>query len=484
MAQRRLELSGAKAAGDNGANARSGSRSGRSSTQASRSPSRSRVGSRLPSDDEDEYTSNAFLTPKKPADQITEALDALLLQDALTSVEKQKDKFADYEEILNSDRRNTSLEAREHALMAIITVISQKYEPERINMALFGMLTKAFLTSRSGLESLLAIQALCIAFAVDLDEGLDQVKAVSEKLFSQLSDDKLSANIRANLTFGYSLLQFIIHYGGGGFKVDSIIENLVDLAGSCNSEESSIAAAAIMGVGLLTTTIPMPNNIIVDVLGILIEFLNSAATEIRSAAGKVIGLYYQIYKYDDEEENLHDSDDSETIPFIDHDELLVKLREIVAESSKKLSKKAKREQKSLFRDVISTVETFSSAETRTNLTSDDLSITHVNLSKGKSLLIDSWAKLILTQHYKWAYGPGIHTQIANNPFIKETIQEAGIILRDSYYQSEDVVSEPHTPIYRQREEDKVTLSRLQQERQRMRMAERREKQISQGTLAV
>jgi hypothetical protein len=481
MAQRRLELSGIKAPSSN-----TGSRSGRSSAHASRSPSRSRLGSRLPSDDEDDYTSNAFLTPKKPADQITEALDALLLQDALTTAKEQKDKFADYEELLNSDRRNTSLEAREHALMTIITIISQKYEPERINMALFGTLTKAFMTSRSGLESLLALQAICIAFAVDLDEGLDHAKTVSDKLFPQLSDDKLSVNIRANLTFGYSLLQFIINYGGGGFKVDGVIESLVDLAGGCNVDESTIAAAAIMGVGLLTTTVPSPNNMIVDVLAVLIDFLNSGATEIRLAAGKVIGLYYQIYLYD-EDSNLGDfgdDSDDDTIPFIDHEELLVKLREIVAESSKKLSKKNKREQKSLFRDVISTVETFSSSETRNNLTSEDLTITHVNLSKGKSLLIDSWSKLILTQHYKWAYGPGIHTQIANNPFIKETIQEASIVLRDSYYQSDDVVSAPPTPVYKQKEDDKRNIGRLQEERQRARIMERREKQISQGTLAV
>lgn len=481
MAQRRFELSKPKFTSSfmHG--------SGNSSRHGSRSPSRSRLGSRLPSDDEDDYTSNAFLTPRGSSTKAIGAFDALLLKDALTSTKARKDKLIESEDVLNSDRRNTSLDTREYALMSIITIISQKYEPERINMALVGTLAKAFMTSRSGLESLLSLQALCIAFIVDLDEGLDNVMVVCEKLFQQLSNHHLSVNIRANLTFGYSLLQFIINYGGGGYKVDSIIESLIDLAGSCNGEENAIAAAAILGVGLLTMTLPNPNTIILDVLAVLIEFLDSGATEVRLSAGKVIGLYYQIYKYDEDEDFGGDEseEDGETIPFIDHEELVTKLKDIIAKSSKKLSKKDKREQRSLFRDVIFTVEEFSSSDRRNNLQPEDLSITHVSLSKGKSLLIDSWAKLILTQHYKWAYGPGIHTQIANNSFIRETIQDATVTLRSSQYQSDEAVFEPSAPQPNLRKKDiRRNFGRQQEERQRTRIVERREKQISQGTLAA
>ncbi|ANB13068.1 hypothetical protein AWJ20_1347 [Sugiyamaella lignohabitans] len=478
-----------------------------SSAQASRSSSR--IGARIQAGDEDEadeYTSNAFLSPSLTAsggpDTLTESLDKLLLSsseddDDESKEHTHKDKFSEGVEMLSLDRRNTSLEAREKALIDILSIISQKYEPEKVTQPLCDVLTKAFMTSRSELETLLSIQAIVVAAAVDVDLFFETLNDdVLPKLFRQIrSSDETSftATCRANLTIGYALLQYIVHYGSGGFKVDDIIETLVDLAAECNTaEETAIAGAAILGSGLLATTLPSPNSTIDEYMPVFIDYITNPSHTIKLAAAKVVALFYQIYNYEEGTENgeLNENGILERIPYIDHNELEFTLKEQISESSKRIGKKDKRERKSLFRDVLSTVEAFTSSESRAALTVDELLITHLKLSRSKSLSIDSWYKLLLIQHYKWAYGPSIHTQIANNPFVKETVHDSSYAgIANSYSYSDSVIpavetteAQSHIAQQLEKSEFRAQQERATLDRQRQINANRWEKQFNQGTI--
>lgn len=402
-------------------------RTPRSSHASTRHTSRSssRVSSRWQSDDEDDYMSNNYLSSH--ADALVDTLDNLLLDDDENEV-ASKDKFSEGVEMLSMDRRNSSLEAREKALADIISVISKKYEPEKISHHLVTILAKAYMTSRSETETLLSVQALCICAAVDTALVQEMVDGhILTKLLASLGEiTDASTTARANLAVGYSLLQFLLNYGGGGFKLEETIEALLETAQNCGEAESSIASAAILGAGLITACHPNPNSLVEEFLPWVNGFLSSHSTSIKLAAGKLIGLYYQLYDYGDEPVEAEDpsqaADEDDPIPDVDQRELEEQLRQIIADSSKKVARRQKKERKSLFRDVLSTVEQFASPGRRSNIRPEDLQITHMKLSRSKSLSIDSWAQLILLQHLKWAYGFSIHTQMANNPMVREAFE--------------------------------------------------------------
>lgn len=379
--------------------------------------------------------SNNYLTGH--ADALADTLDNLLLDEDEGAI-ASKDKFSEGVEMLSTDRRNTSLEAREKALADIISVIAKKYEPEKITHHLVTILAKCFMTSRSETETLLAVQALCICAAVDcaLVQELVEGPVLTKIEGSIQQPDARSLTARANMIVGYSLLQFFLNYGGGGFKLEEIIESLLENAQNCSDNDAPVASAAILGAGLVTSCHPHPNALVEDFLAWVTGFLSSGSTSVKLAAGKLIGLYYQLYDYGDEVESQGSDDgavsEEDPIPDVDQKELEDQLRQIIADSSKRVGKREKRERKSLFKDVLSTVEQFSSPTLRNNIKAEDLQITHMKLSRSKSLSIDSWAQLILLQHLKWAYGYSIHTQIANNPTVKEAFEELRYMESGSY----------------------------------------------------
>lgn len=420
-----------------GRRARSRPTSRQSSKPASRSPSR--LGSKYHSDDEDDYTSNNNNVDLfTQADELANSLSQLQVSngeggDDSRSGGKAKDKFQECIEILENDRRTSSLEAREGALLLILSDITQKYDPDKISDRLMSLLVMAYKNSRSDLESMLSLQALCIVSASEDSEiDLEQINSVLPKLWSAIThkDDQEKNSVKSNMIYSYCLLQYFMLFGSGAYNVETIVENLMQLAEETSGEEAPVISAAILSAGLLTSIMPTPNSIIDQYLPSLIDFLDHQSLDVKLASGKVIALYFQIYNYQevlDEDFDPEDGDDDgelDHIQFIDYHEMYTKLKDLASQSAKKIGKKDKKEQKSLFKDVTNTIELFASKSSRHSLTSEDLIITHLRLSRSKSMSVDSWNKLLLIQMYKWLYGPGIHTHIANNSFIQETVKAA------------------------------------------------------------
>lgn len=407
------------------------------SRQSSRANSKagSKNASAYASDDEDdEYYGNSFLSTEVDPGQLANDLKKLSLEEEQQQQhqgpQNQRDKFSSAVELLLADRRSTSLDGRQNALKLIVSCLSQKYDPEKYQVhGLARVFAKAFATCRSDNEAVLAVKALCIVATMDIDDTCEFLSSgnLLTLLLEKLTSDTMSISARANLMMGYSLLQYLANFGSGGYKIDSIAEELIDTANGLSLEEGPIAVAALLGSGLLISILSGPNSVICDFLPILVDFLEfNGSPDVRAAASKVIALFYQLYDYesdDDDDDNYNDEDDdTQEIPLVSHSEILARLRELSGAGIRKISKKDKMEQKSLFRDVSRFIELYTSHSKRDNIVSDDLIITHVKLSKSKSLSIDSWAKLLVLQHFKWAFGPGIHTQIANNPMLQECLQ--------------------------------------------------------------
>lgn len=380
-------------------------------------------------DEDDEYYGNMFLSTELNPGQLANDLKKLTLEEDQQGPQNQRDKFSSAVELLLADRRATSLDGRQNALNIIISCLSQKYDPEKYQVhGLARVFAKAFATCRSDNEAVLAIKALCIVATMDIDDTCEFLTSgnLLTLLLEKVISDITSITARANLMMGYSLLQYLLNFGSGGYKIDSIAEELIDTANGLSLEEGPIAVAGLLGSGLLISILNGPNSVICDFLPILVDFLEfNSSPDVRAAASKVIALFYQFYDYESDDDEYDDDEDIQEIPFVNHAEILARLRELSGAGIRKVSKKDKMEQKSLFRDVSRFIELYTSRSKRRDIVSDDLVITHVKLSKSKSLSIDSWAKLLVLQHFKWAFGPGIHTQIANNPMLQECLQESG-----------------------------------------------------------
>jgi hypothetical protein len=266
-----------------------------------------------------------------------------------------------------------------------------------------------------------------------------------------------------------------MNFGGGGFKIDELVGLLAGFATTSADDDAPEVSAAVLGAGLLSTVPPTANVLIDDHLPVFVDLLSETQSQdVKLSLGKVIALWYQRYHYSDDE----DDEDMDEVPLVDYDEVVRVLRDAISESAKRIGRKDKRERKSLYRDVLSTVETFACREQRLAVRSSDLVITHMNLTRSKSLPIDSWAKLLLVQHYRWLFGPGIHTQVANNPFIKESLASAVYRpatagnFRDANHDSEAA------SLYGV--DAKVQHAATASERSRHRKAERFEKRLDQG----
>lgn len=461
--------------------------SGRSSPRtASQTASRSQSRTRGPAQnhhdsDNEDYTASGFLSPKLNADALAENLSALLLDDGTKKTSTAKDKYTEAVEVLATDRRNSSLAARERALVAVLSVIAQKYEPEKLPADVIESLVKSYLSSRSDLESILALQAVAIAATVDIDTTADLIQdTLLPQLWKACNDvEHTSGSIRGNYVLCYALLQYVMHFGGGGFGIDELVESLVGFATAGDDDDAAARSAAVLGAGLLSMVPPNPNAIIDDQLSFMVDLLGETQSQdIKLSVGKVVALWYQLYQYPDDE----DEEEEQALPLLmDRDEVVRTLREAVSESAKRIGRKDKRERKSLYRDVLSTVETFASRDSRDAVSPSDLVITHMSLSTSKSLPVDSWAKLLLVQHYRWLFGPGLHTQVANNPFIKESLAAASYTPPGAAKYRDAVAAsiEPDPAVYT-KADARTHHAVSESERTRHRRAERFEKRLDQG----
>lgn len=427
------------------------------SRQQSRNGSRSssRLGSRLQSDDEDEYTSSNFMGVD--SDELSQSLDSLTVDNE----ESSKDKFNESLDMLAYHERKTSLEAREKALLTIVTTLMPKYEPERVNNSLLEQLYKAVKAGRSDWERMLAHHGICLCMAANPENTAETANSVLPYLFENITNESVSSTVRANFAYGYSLLKFFMLYGSGAFGAEDVVTGLIETAdGLAGSDDSKVATACILGAGLVAGTMSSLNAAADDNVSYLVELLDAPSKNIKLAAGKLLAMFYQSYDYGDEDED----NSMDSLLLNEHDELVRKLRNLANMSTKKMGKKDKREQKSLFRDVLKTVEAYGTFESRQAVEIDDIAITHVKLGRSKNMAINSWGQLIIVQMYKWLFGPGIHAQVVTNDMLQDTIEEAGIEAVD--FDSPDEHEQSHGADRLSRYEEKVNIAKRDVERKK------------------
>ena len=102
-------------------------------------------------------------------------------------------------------------------------------------------------------------------------------------------------------------------------------------------------------------------------------------------------------------------------------------------SSKKVSKKDKKEISSVFRNIINTIETYTDSSKRQQvykrteegieLLNNCVDTINIKLSKYKQLKVNSWYLATRLRHLKWCFSFGLHSQLVANETIRDVLKE-------------------------------------------------------------
>ena len=170
-----------------------------------------------------------------------------------------------------------------------------------------------------------------------------------------------------------------------------------------HGEDDDILTAAIEGFGVLLSELEDSYDTIQKFLPILIETLSSTSLSVRLAAGESIAVCYEVSLPSSDSED----ESPEYPPYDDIAHLTSLLSSLSTASTKKLSKTSRREQHSLFRDILRTVSSHQPLPTQ-----------KLKFAKREELRIDSWGKLLRLKHLRRIFTHGLHAHLAGNANVR------------------------------------------------------------------
>jgi Interferon-related developmental regulator (IFRD) len=163
--------------------------------------------------------------------------------------------------------------------------------------------------------------------------------------------------------------------------------------------------AALDGWGVLLGLLDEPAEIVQATIPSVIKCLESPDLGIRLSAGEVIALAYERSQgYEDGEPS------GSFVPYDSLSELTSRLSALANISSKKISKQSKREQHSVFRDVVSTVAN-----------SQPPSSQSFRITKGERLAVYTWEHILRLKHIRRIFAGGLHAHLARNNLVRQAL---------------------------------------------------------------
>lgn len=393
---------------------------------------------------------------------------------------------------LSLPRNEISSQLRELLLAQLYKLIVSKplvtYNDENAGTALYvsddmvSELLKIFLSKsyRSESEFLLMYRSCIALLCSDIEEFGYLVTTEFLEAILQLLVDSTTATVtnenKANLVTGLCSLLLILHNGSSSFGIDEKVNELLDLADASAKgaltlsneldagdreystffdtnvdkqivsdanqkvrSEVNFAAAALHGAGCLLTLLPRGdylNEFISDQMPKLVEMVDDDVNiDVAKAAGRVIGLCYELFTYSDKDEDNDDQDDdyNYNAPYYEQAALFSIIERLANISTKRVSKKERKDAHTIFRDIQATLVNYTDVEKRTAIyrKSDEgqellrsmFDSTYIKLSKSRSLPINSWFLYLRLIHLKWCFSFGVHNELVGNDSIRDILRE-------------------------------------------------------------
>ncbi|CAK9435826.1 uncharacterized protein LODBEIA_P04930 [Lodderomyces beijingensis] len=407
---------------------------------------------------------------------------------------------------LTFSRSDISSQSRELLLAQLYKIIVSKplvlyneenagnranYVDDDVVMTLINQLTSG--NYRSETEFLYLFRSLIALVCSDIEEFGNLVSndllSHIEHLITEPANSIVTAENKANVISGFTVLTLILYNGSSSFGVDDRVNMLMEIAEGYSesatalqrevetgdrehatfitdknldkklvneamakvSAEASVAMAALHGVACLSTLMrrgEYMNKVSEDLMLKLVPLLdNDESRDIAKAAGRAIAVIYELYDYGREDaadaqaqgdtyqygDDIDDPDYNVNSPYYEQEALKSVLSRLVNLSSKKVSKKDKRQVSSVFRSILNTIDLYTDNDKReqvyrgtqegNELLNSVSDTSFIKLSKYKSLKINSWFLFVRLKLLKWCFSFGLHSQISSNESVRDVLKE-------------------------------------------------------------
>ena len=352
-------------------------------------------------------------------------------------------------EVLAEDRRKTSELAREQALGNLLRIMVMKYDPFIINYDLFTTIIQSYTSSRTEVEASTALQLICVCTTM-LEESddprsgdcFDMVNNLRGSLLKRL-DSTSSLMVKQAIVTSFAVLTYFMHAGGGGYGMEKAVSGLLEVAeGVSDASESPLAASSLAGAALLTTLLSpgSAEELASDWLYSFVPMLELADISARLAAVKFVAVLFEISN----PTALFEGENGEA-----SEQIMETLEQMSQESISRTAKRDKKIQNLLVKSVLKTGRSRQELaelegkdeeehKERAKELVSDLVLQYHKHTLSKSLGINTWVALIVVEHLGWVFGPGLHIQLASNPYIKSLLKKEEVKVENSLTtQSED-----------------------------------------------
>jgi len=342
------------------------------------------------SDDEGSLCNDADSVTSEASSQVTET-DAV---DESSQVELFEAKLREALELATQK----SASGRLKALEALCGALLKRYCPDFIEnqqMTTCDVIERALKKGKGG--EIEAGARLAVLLSLQLSDPEHVYKELKTVLMAMLQDKTVSSTSRVSVASSLAGLCFL-----GGGEMAEVMCTMAHLEAVYSNVLSSqeLTAAAVSGWSLLLS-LQSPGEVsrMADpAITKLSHLLNSGDIEVRITAGEAIALVLEFaYDYDEEfePENLT--------------ELIATLKQLSTDSTKSMSKKDRKEQRSSFRDILRGVEEGHSPSEKVKF--------------GQEVLyLDSWYKKLQYDWFCQVLGSGMNLHLSSNYMIREIFE--------------------------------------------------------------
>ncbi|KAI7906533.1 interferon-related developmental regulator-domain-containing protein [Cokeromyces recurvatus] len=348
------------------------------------------------------------------------------------------------------DLSESRTSTREESLEIIVSTFACHRVFSHIENRLEEILTllkKSLVKNNSVKEACLAAKAIALTF-INLDhlsesEGDDLYRKMLNSLRNKIKDCE-DIDIKISSLQTLALITYIAASDIDKQLVRNYIFDLIETDGAeFNVEELSsqdmdrLLCEAARAYGLLYAASFTSGFVNFDVLWEEFEkvmpvheiMLESSDKDNRIASGENIALMFEtvnIFLTSNEDEEEDDDDYNTVKPEYDNmDGLIYTLRELSVDSNRHRAKSDRAEQKSVFRDIIKSVE-------------ENIKPVEELKINGRILTFRGWAKIIPLNAFRRCLGQGFQYHVKVNPMMKEIFRySTGFSSRHQQFDSDD-----------------------------------------------
>ncbi|KAL1920293.1 uncharacterized protein VTP21DRAFT_1439 [Calcarisporiella thermophila] len=370
-------------------------------------------GSRYNSEDEDNWSVYSGDSQDSFVSSVASRADASELEEITT----WEDDLKQCVDNLNEKRTST----REEALAKLARILSKKFAGELLSSrreTLLDTLKRGIKKSGSHTENALASKVLLLTFITIGEEDESMFQEVYSLLKYTIVNNP-SSSVKCSCIDTLAMACFIAASIEDTIEcLGFFFEILKTSSRSINSDESDAALThAANAYGLLFSIIwgegrgdeSTLQEELKKVMPVQLKLLESSVMETRVAAGLNIALIFESASFHNEDDEDEVEIAGNNTEYDQMDELVELLQQLATDSNRRRSKKDRSHQRSVFRDIVRTVEAGVHPEERLKF-------------RRQTLRLESWAKILQLKSFRSALSGGLQIHFESNELVQGVFQ--------------------------------------------------------------